>query len=70
MSLDKRRAESNSNHGIVCDCRGVTLVLDTTNCTLVPQLVLITRYTTAANACTDASQNPQRVTEIKDPSTW
>ena len=54
-------AESNSSLGIVCvDDRGATRVLDERMFTRVPESVSTLRYTTAAYAAFEASQNPCR----------
>lgn len=58
INLESRTADSNSRWGIVCGCRGATRVFDATNRTTVPFSVFRTRYTTAAQARVDASQNP------------
>ena len=69
ISLDNKNADSNSKRGMVCVRRGATLVFDTTNRTLVLTSTLITRYTTAAYACNEASQNPLSVMDVEDPLT-
>ena len=66
MSLERRKAESSSRRGIVWVLRGATLVLVTTNLTVVSVSVINIRYTTAAYTCVEASQNPQSVVNTED----
>ena len=59
ISRLKVTAPSNSKRGILCLFTGATLVFDAINTVLTQPLSYIERkYTTAAKALSDASQNP------------
>ena len=66
ISLASSNADSSSSLGMVCFPSGVTLVLDATNFTSVSVPDSILKYTTAAYAPVEASQNPWRVQVLDD----
>ena len=63
-SLDTRSAPNSSKRGMLWFCIGETLVFATTNLAYHPLPIYTRRYTTAAYALGEASQNPIRLQDL------
>jgi hypothetical protein len=66
INLANISAQSSSSLGIAIDCfvKGATLLFEATMFNWTPFLVFSLKYTTAAYAFTDESQNPSKLAVI------